>query len=555
MQRLIRTILCFSAICSIGVTISVPTVGATPNDPDYAQQWNLHSLYGMGIPQAWNNGVGNKKVVVAVLDTGVDYNHPDLNANMWRNPGETGEDKHGRDKATNDIDDDHNGYVDDVYGANVVTRNGDPMDDNGHGTHVAGIIGAVGNNGIGVSGINQQASIMAVKFMYMGRGGDADIVRGIDYAVKNGAKVINASVGCQSCNKPVIAAAIKRASDKGVLFVSAAGNNSENNDLVPFYPSAYKLPNTLTVAAVDDHGQLADLSNYGSGSVDVAAPGVHVLSTLLRNRYGFFSGTSMAAPEVSGVATLLLSQNPALTLAQLKDKIKSLVNPVDSLKDKVATGGIVDFSPGVGTPVAAIPATPANLQKYPQGGVMINDGAASAPEQRVLMHFYLPNYQVSKVEYQRTDQHRDTWQELPLTNGGAPGSTESAYFVFTYRWGGMHVDVRFTDENGNVSQPVSVSTWIDIDPPGTFKTHTAKRIGHGRYLFFWNPAQEAASYELVIKNKTNGKVTRVPTKKTQLKLKLSKGKYYWYVKASDKWNNVIRGDGSGANQGRGVTVK
>jgi subtilisin family serine protease len=242
-------------------------LSVTPNDPVWQGQWGLVKI---GMADAWTMGWGSSTVTVAVLDTGVDYNHPDLAANMWANEDET---------AGNNRDDDGNGYIDDVRGWNFVGENNNPMDLSGHGTHVAGIIGAVGNNSIGMAGINWTVKIMPIKFMAE-TGTIADEVSGIEYAVQMGAKVINASFGETTFSQTEYEA-IQGAGERGVLIIAAAGNNGTSNDgSTKTYPASYGLANIISVAATDSNDTLASFSNYGSTSVHLAAPGKDIESTV-----------------------------------------------------------------------------------------------------------------------------------------------------------------------------------------------------------------------------------------------------------------------------------
>ncbi len=289
---------------------------AYPNDTYMWAEWGLYQDNDMDIdmPEAWDLETGRSSTVVAVIDTGVDYTHEDLAANMWRNPGEI---------PGNGIDDDGNGYVDDVYGVNAITDSGDPLDDHGHGTHVSGTIGARTNNQIGVAGINWNVQIMAVKFLdSSGSGYLYDAIKGIDYVVtmKNrGVNVVlsNNSWGGGGFYQPLYDA-IQRAMNAGILFVAAAGNSAINSDNNPQYPASYGLQNIISVAALDSNGNLATFSNYGARSVHIAAPGVNIASTYKGNQYRYMSGTSMAAPHVSGVLALLASHAPTLSWSSLK---------------------------------------------------------------------------------------------------------------------------------------------------------------------------------------------------------------------------------------------
>ena len=274
---------------------------ATPNDPSMGSLWGLDAI---GAPAAWNTGTGTGRTIVAVIDSGVAYNHPDLKANMWRNPGEI---------AGNGIDDDHDGYVDDVVGYNFVVNNGNPIDDNGHGTHVAGTIGAVGDNGVGIAGVNWHARIMALKFLdSSGSGYTSDAVRALNFAVAHGAKVVNASFGGGGFDQ-AMSTALANARAKGAIVVAAAGNDGTDNDANPVYPANYTGDNLVSVAATDRNDRLASFSNYGRTTVDIAAPGVGIYSTLPNGKYGSYSGTSMATPHVAGALALVWDAHPTWT--------------------------------------------------------------------------------------------------------------------------------------------------------------------------------------------------------------------------------------------------
>lgn len=314
-----------------------------PNDPLFAEQWALNNLGQDGglrradldALKAWETTKGDAEVVVAVLDSGVDYTHNDLAANMWHRPAGV--------PAYTDAE---LGSFNDLNGYNGTDRISDPMDDNGHGTHCAGIIGAEGDNGIGISGINWHVKIMPLKFL--GRGGfgtTEDAIEAINYAIdrkKHGVnvRIISASWGSNSGSK-ALEDTIRAAGDAGILFVAAAGNDGSDNDRRPHYPSNYDLPNIVSVAALDRGDKLAGFSNFGIKSVHIAAPGKDILSTWLNDGYREASGTSMATPYVSGVAALIVANEPTITMEQLRARILETADKIPSLDGKVATGGRV----------------------------------------------------------------------------------------------------------------------------------------------------------------------------------------------------------------------
>ncbi len=292
------------------------TAQALPNDPSFGSLWGLSNNGSQGgivtadisADQAWDYGTSTT-VVTAVIDTGVDYRHQDLAANIWSNSHEI---------AGNGIDDDRNGYVDDTRGWDFANNDNDPMDDNGHGTHVAGTIGAVGNNGVGVTGVAWSALIMPLKFLdKSGSGALSSAIEAINYARVNGAKVINASWGGGGFSS-ALQSAITQYQNAGGIFVAAAGNENSNNVTVPSYPANY--PGVISVGASTRSDTLASFSNFGT-NVQIVAPGQSILSTLPGNAYGTLSGTSMATPHVAGAIALLWGQNPTRTAAQITDAI------------------------------------------------------------------------------------------------------------------------------------------------------------------------------------------------------------------------------------------
>jgi subtilisin family serine protease len=304
-----------------------------PNDPQFKPQWGLSGSTRTSIdaPLAWTRTTGSSAVIVAVLDTGIDLANPEFAGRLWTNPDSSGSD----------------GHPGDVHGWNFLADNADIQDDNGHGTHVAGIVAATGNNGIGVAGVDWNAQIMPLKVLdASGGGNDAAIVEGIDFAVEHGARIINASWGGGPPSQAV-ANAISFAGSHGVVFVTAAGNNGGNDDVTPFYPASYHLPNEIAVAAINQSGGLASFSNFGAKTVALAAPGVNILSTV-PGGYAVESGTSMAAPYVSGVVSLVASLYPSDTAAQLVQQVLSTTKPLPSLAGKTITGGIVDAARAVG---------------------------------------------------------------------------------------------------------------------------------------------------------------------------------------------------------------
>lgn len=318
-----------------------PLTAEQPDDPMFNDQWALNNLGQDGgteradidALEAWIKTKGSEEVVVAVLDSGVDYTHQDLAENMWQRPASLAP-----------YTDDELGTFNDLHGYNGTDRIADPMDDNGHGTHCAGIIGAEGDNGIGVAGVNWTVKIMPLKFL--GRGGMGstnDAIEAINYAIdrkKNGVnvRIISASWGSNSYSK-ALEDTIRAAGDAGILFIAASGNDGSNNDNWPHYPSNYDLSNVISVAALDRNDKLASFSNFGTKSVHIAAPGKDILSTWLKDNYRLSSGTSMATPYVSGIAALVVANEPTITMEKLRERILSTADKLDTLNGKVASGG------------------------------------------------------------------------------------------------------------------------------------------------------------------------------------------------------------------------
>jgi len=321
----------------------------TPNDPRFLSN-EQYALGLMGAPSAWDTRTGSTgpgRVVIGVIDQGIDFNHPDLGANIWINPGEL---------PGNGIDDDGNGFTDDIRGFNFVNNNGTTFSGQAiedHATHVAGIAGAVGNNGVGVAGVNWSVGLMSLKFLDAnGLGNTSKAIDAIQYArtmrnlwVSTGGtkganiRVLNASFGGALFSQQFLNA-INQANDAGLLFVAAAGNVDNgtiepNNDLVPHFPSNFDAQNIISVAASNAGDALTSFSHFGATTVDIAAPGNSILSTTPNNTYSFFSGTSMAAPQVSGAAALLWAQNPNLTVQQVKNLLMADGTVITSFADKI----------------------------------------------------------------------------------------------------------------------------------------------------------------------------------------------------------------------------
>jgi serine protease len=336
----------------------------TPNDPSYGQLWGLKNTgqvintvpgkpgADISAEAAWNVTTGSANVIVGIVDTGVDYNHPDLTANMWSNPGGVG------------------GCAVGTRGYNAILKTCDPNDDHYHGTHCAGTIGAVGNNAVGVVGVNWTVRMMALKFLdATGSGTTADAITAIDFAVQakiagQNVRVLSNSWGGGAFSQALLDE-INKANTNNILFVAAAGNSAADNDVTPHYPSSYNAPNMVAVAATDNNDGLASFSNFGATSVHLGAPGVDIYSTQPGALYQFLSGTSMATPHVAGAAALVLAAQPTLTTAALKTTLLSNTDPLPSLAGKTSSGGRLNAAKAVGAPPPPPPSPDYSLSASP----------------------------------------------------------------------------------------------------------------------------------------------------------------------------------------------
>jgi thermitase len=304
----------------------------TPNDPQFNRLWGLVNTGNnepngrvAGVPgadidaiRAWEINRGSRDVVIAVIDTGIDYNHEDLRANMWVNPDPDAPDRHGYNFANN-------------------TPN--PWDGNGHGTHCAGTIGAVHDNALGVAGVMADVQMVAVKFLTdAGSGTTENAIRSVDYATNLNVDIMSNSWGGGGRSQ-ALEDAIWRAHERGILFVAAAGNSSSNNDSRPMYPANYEVPNVISVAATTAQDGLASFSSFGRNTVHIGAPGHNILSTVQNNRYSVFSGTSMAAPHVSGALGLLLAQEGRMPVEEARERLVATSDPIASLRGRTINSG------------------------------------------------------------------------------------------------------------------------------------------------------------------------------------------------------------------------
>lgn len=360
-------------------------VHTTTNDTYYSLLWGMNNTgqtvngdpgtanADINAPEAWTVFTGDPNFVIADIDTGANLSHPDLQGNLWVNPGEI---------PNNGIDDDGDGYVDDVNGWNFYDHNNNPSDLDGHGTHTAGTIGAVGNNGIGVAGVNWHCKIMPLKFLGPNGGFTSDAVSAVQFAAAHGVKVSNNSWGGGGFSQSLYDA-INNAKSAGHIFCAAAGNAGTNNDVSPFYPASYNLDNLIAVAATDNDDQKASFSNYGATSVDIGAPGVNIVSSY-GSGYAYLSGTSMATPHVTGVVALVAALNPTWTYTQVRNQVLSTARPIAALSGKCVTGGVLNAQAAVGssapptnTPPTVTISSPTSGSSFASGTTVTFTGSAT----------------------------------------------------------------------------------------------------------------------------------------------------------------------------------
>jgi subtilisin family serine protease len=405
-----------------------------PNDFRFydGSQWNLKNTgqYGgtvgsdIDAPDAWDLRSAANGVIVAVVDTGVRLTHEDLRGNLWTNAGETGIDAAGRNRATNGIDDDGDGYVDDVHGINAIDQSGNPNDDYGHGTHVAGIIGATGNNSVGIAGVAWRVQLMPLKSLdATGEGSISDAIECLEYARTHGARVVNASWGSYEFTSQALRDAIAELRDAGIIFVAACGNSAGDNDANPLFPASYEFDNIVAVAASTRTDTAATFSNWGQSTVDLAAPGsVFSAWNGADNDYRSFNGTSMAAPHVAGAVALMWSLNPALTYRQVISAILANTDPLPAFAGKTVTGGRLNLALALSAAVPAVNTIPPQVAlSLPQLGSTVRGTAV------ILTATAIDNVGVARVQFTLDGQNLGpartsapftyTWNSMTVANG------------------------------------------------------------------------------------------------------------------------------------------
>ena len=484
------------------------TATALPNDPDLNKQWGLENTGQQGgiatadisASGAWDIEIGSKALVIAIIDGGIDWTHPDLVENIWQNSGEDLDGdgvlvyQNGRwqfdPDDINGIDNDGNGYPDDFIGWDFANNDNNPYDDTqyGHGTHVGGIIAAKGNNSIGVSGVSWNASLMPLKFLNANSHGYvSDAIEALGYATQMGARISSNSWGGFGFSQALYEA-IARAQLDNHLVIAAAGNHGANTDLSPLYPASFDLDNIISVSASDPSDQLAVFSNYGANTVDIAAPGVDIYSTLPNGKYGYASGTSMAAPFVSGAMSLLLAQNNGLSYLELKQRMLSNVDYPSLLAGKSTSSGRL------------------NIEK-----ALLEEGEAKdcEPEARFSLEDYVscPDEKIKFEDKSKNADHRK-W----LINGNEVSSEED--FEYKFQQAGVYTVTLIAWKKGKdckseITRYVTIIGQPDLD---------LKDIEECREAITVNVEVEAMSY--VWEDEDEHEISRTP------KVNISKsGKY------------------------------
>ncbi len=499
-----------------------------PNDAYFGSQWALPVI---GAPSSWDATGGAGQVVVAVIDTGVQTAHADLSARLWQNPGEV----------LNGLDDDGNGRVDDLHGWNFYDDNAtlySASDGDSHGTHVAGTIAAQRGNTIGVAGVSHNARIMPLKFLKPGGGYTSDAIVAIQYATAEGADIINASWGGESYSQP-LCDAIALAGDAGVLFVAAAGNGGadgigDDNDVVGNWPTNCPSSNVISVAATEPGDLLTTFSNYGASSVDIGAPGDDILSTIPTGTYGYKSGTSMAAPHVSGVAAVVLGMHPALLPWQLRAAITGGGDPAPALAGRTTSGRRLSMSGAL--TVAGTGIGPDTTPPDPFAQLSPADGFATASRSSLIFSWAATGDAGSGVaSYALMLDGRQV--------AGTGPSTRSASVAVE---DGVHTwSVTARDTAGNVRGTSSRTLTVDRTPPSAPVPQSpaaGAKVAGPVVELTWGASQDAvtgvASYRVLVDGVA---VATVPGTSTSARVTMTKTAHNWQILAVDGLGNQVAG--------------
>ncbi|HEY5667225.1 MAG TPA: S8 family peptidase [Gammaproteobacteria bacterium] len=450
---------------------------AMPNDYYLGLEWGLHNtgqdirnVLGLpdadiDMPEAWDlvpPSAGT--VVVAVIDSGTQLDHEDLHANIWVNPDEI---------AGNGIDDDNNGYVDDINGWDFFSNDNDPSDESGHGTHTAGTIGALTNNGIGIAGVcGDNCKIMPLRFLGPQGGSTSAAILALQYAVAENVKVSNNSWGGGLYSQSLVDA-IQQAAGIGHIFVASAGNDAFNTDASPKYPSSYDNWNIISVAATTNQDLLASFSNFGATTVDIGAPGFNVASTYMGNQYYWMSGTSMAAPHVAGVVALLQASEPGLSAQQVINRIYDSARPMAALDGITTTGGMLNAAAALaGTSTEPNPAPPPqpSLPDTPAWLTASNNGDGTA-ELVWPMDADATHYVVAREERKVKGKNAGSWTGyISYTTSQSPHIDAGGAQEFRYRVSASN-SVGTSSPTGWVEVAVTDASGGETDGGGSGKCH------------------------------------------------------------------------------------
>ena len=510
----------------------------TPDDPYFGQQWALSAMHA---PTGWDVGASPAPATVAVIDTGVDASHPDLAGRLWTNPGEI---------PGNGIDDDGNGYVDDVHGWDFFDWSPQvysAADGDSHGTHVAGIIAAQRGNGVGVAGVAGNARIMVLKFLKPTGGYTSDAIVAIQYAVAEGARVINASWGGTGYSQ-ALCDAISQAADAGVTFVAAAGNSGTDNDASPLWPADCPASSLISVAATTAGDGLASFSNYGATQVDLGAPGESILSAIPGASYGYKSGTSMAAPQVSGIAAAVLGSAPGLAPWQVKAAITSGGVPAPALAGVTASGRRADLLGAL--TVAGAGVGPDTTPPDPFAAASPAEGLATTSVSPTFRWSPATDAQSGVAAYRVAVDGATVAQVGAGTTQAAP-SAPLAEGV--HRW-----SVSALDANGNQRYTDPRTLLIDRTAPSA-PAPSSPSDGAGvkgpEVALVWSPSADGVSgvggYRVLV---DGGGVAAVGAAEHSVHIRLAPGRHTWQVVAADAAGNEAAGPTRSFSVGSAATA-